>query len=347
KENYDVIRIQTPNYFAWITGGQRNYVDITSDWTGVVLYITQEKVIASVANNEAERFKNEELINFPFIEIRKYDWWKQADDVVKDILTGKQIAGDMNLPGIINVEASLRNLFYPLLPEEISRYDMLGKEVSSLFFELANKINSGMSEYQISGMWDGLLISKGIVPMVTMVAADERAKKYKHPLPTNNIFNKYVIISTCAYRGGLVISQTRSISVGKTSEDIQSDHYNSSYIAAQLIKSSCKNTTYEKLFDKTVLLYKEIGQKNDWKKHNFGGVTGYRTRELSISPNSKGTIQTGIALAWNPTVGFSKSEDTIVINENDSIVLSDDSTWPQLTFNIGGFNITRPEILII
>lgn len=346
-KEYDVIRIQTPCLFAWLTGGGRNYVDITSSWTGAVLYITHEDIVAAFANNEADRIVAEELEGRLACEIRQYPWWGWADDIVTDLLSGKRVAGDMAFPGVEPIAEELRGLFYPLLSEEINRYDQLGKDVSEGFFEAIPHFHQGMSENQLAGVLTGSLSSRGILPVVTMVAVDNRTEKYMHPLPTEQKLEKYAVISICAQRGGLVVSQTRSIHVGSVNGILQERHQAASYIAASLMAHSNEGEEYAQVYRHALSAYQVTGWGEEWKKHHFGGLTGYRTREWTLHSESRGIVTTGTALAWNPTILGAKSEDTILVEKNGARILGEDNRWPQLTFNIQGVQINRPDIFVI
>ena len=49
--------------------------------------------------------------------------------------------------------------------------------------------------------------------------------------------------------------------------------------------------------------------------HHQGGVTGYAPREVKVVPGMTMSLRRNMALAWNPSVTGSKSEDTIIIDD--------------------------------
>ncbi|WP_156158185.1 M24 family metallopeptidase [Gordoniibacillus kamchatkensis] len=346
-EQYDVIRIQTPNLFAWLTGGGRNHIDITSDWTGAALFVTRDKVVCVMADNEKDRVWTEELRARLDCEIRSYPWWGWADNEAKDLYADNIVAGDMAFPNVIPIAEPLRSLFYPLTPPETDRYAKLASDVSDAFYELLAHIRQGMTELEIDGVLSGLFRARGINPNVLMVAADERAALYMHPLATGKKLDRYAVISVCAARGGLVVSQTRSVHLGRPDPELVQRHHDASFIAAQLIAHTVPGAELKQLFELGLTAYRQLGWPEEWRKHTIGGKTGYRTREFSVGPDTVGQVNIGTAWGWNPTVAGTKSEDTVLVGDNGPVVLGEDARWPQLAFDIDGKTWNRPAIYTI
>lgn len=346
EQQYDVIRIQTPNLFAWLTGGGRNHIDITSDWTGAALFVTQEKVVCVMAENE-NRVWDEELAGRLDCEIRTYPWWGWADNEAQDLYEGAVVAGDMAFPNVVPIAEQLRSLFYPLVPEEVERYKRLAADVADAYHELVGVIRRGMTEFEIDGLLSGLFRRRGINPNVLMVAADDRAPQYMHPLSTDKRLDAYAVISVCAARGGLVLSATRSVHIGEPDADLLRKHRDAAYIAATLDAHTTVGADLGGLFRKCLDTYAELGWGDAWKKHTIGGKTGYRTREFSLGPHTEGIVEQGSAWGWNPTVNGAKSEDTVWVGEEGAVPLHEDERWPQLTFEINGKVIRKPDLYII
>lgn len=347
QNGYDAVRLQTPNFFAWLTGGGRNYVDVTSTWTGAALYITRDKVIGVMAENEADRIQVEELPTELGCEVRVYPWWGSPLDVVSELHEGSKIAGDAPFPGVEPIAEQLRSFMYPLTEPEMERYRQLASEVSDVWIELIPNIREGMTELDIDAWISSEYRKRNIHPNVMMVAADERAVNFMHPLPTDKKLKKYVVISVCAARGGLVVSQTRSFHLGKAEEELKDKHRAASQIAAACLARMKVGASLEDLYTIALKTYAELGWENGWKRHTFGGKTGYRTREFTLGPASQGAIEANTAWAWNPTVEGTKSEDTVIVGEQGVALLGEDARWPQLSFEIEGTAWNRPDILEI
>jgi hypothetical protein len=52
-----------------------------------------------------------------------------------------------------------------------------------------------------------------------------------------------------------------------------------------------------------------------------------------------------MALAWSPSVGAARAEDTIVIDSRGFEVVTAAQNWPQIDVTVKGFLIPRPGIL--
>jgi antitoxin VapB len=53
----------------------------------------------------------------------------------------------------------------------------------------------------------------------------------------------------------------------------------------------------------------------------------------------------GQAYAWNPSITGTKSEDTILVSEQENEVLTEIADWPAIEIPVGDLSIKRPAIL--
>lgn len=81
--------------------------------------------------------------------------------------------------------------------------------------------------------------------------------------------------------------------------------------------------------------YRAAGFADEWTKHHQGGPVGYEGREFKATPAETRRILERQAVAWNPSITGTKSEDTIL---GDGRVLTATPGWPER----GG----RPDILL-
>jgi antitoxin VapB len=68
--------------------------------------------------------------------------------------------------------------------------------------------------------------------------------------------------------------------------------------------------------------YAEAGFPDEWRLHHQGGMTGYATREIIASPETRQEVRAGQAFAWNPSITGAKAEETFVLTENGPEVIS-------------------------
>jgi Xaa-Pro dipeptidase len=100
------------------------------------------------------------------------------------------------------------------------------------------------------------------------------------------------------------------------------------------------------VFRKGINVYAEVGFADEWRLHHQGGPTGYRTREFRVTEGTDAVIVENQALAWNPSITGTKSEDTIIATPSGPIILSETDDWPKIEVDMGGATIARPDILV-
>jgi hypothetical protein len=60
-------------------------------------------------------------------------------------------------------------------------------------------------------------------------------------------------------------------------------------------------------------------------------------------------LKRGNAVAWNPTIRGTKSEDTVLIGDfgDSNISFPQTSSWPELKYEFDGSTVRRPAILLV
>ena len=64
----------------------------------------------------------------------------------------------------------------------------------------AGEISRNMTEHEIAGALDAEVRNRGLLPVVTLVAADDRVAKYRHPIPTGPADRHGIACSSRAHR---------------------------------------------------------------------------------------------------------------------------------------------------
>ncbi|HNT37236.1 MAG TPA: peptidase M24, partial [bacterium] len=97
--------------------------------------------------------------------------------------------------------------------------------------------------------------------------------------------------------------------------------------------------------EKGVEAYKAVGFPDEWKLHHQGGATGYEGRDFKGSFTSHQTVQPNQAVAWNPSITGTKSEDTFLCTESGNVLVTQAKNWPMVS--VSGFEFERPGILCL
>lgn len=342
----DALLISGRNNFAWFTGGANNYVGLNKETgSSSVLVTGQKKYVISDAI-EIPRIAGEELREKDFV-FEEYEWFNGAlkPGLIRR-LAGKNavIGSDAEYPDTKRV--SLAALQSPLLDAEIKRYEKLGRMSSECVEKAAFLARPGLTEYQVAGLLSEALYAKGIIPVVLMVAADDRVFKYRHPIPTDKKIKRYVMLVVCAEKWGLIASLTRLVHFGKLPRVIREKQDSVLKIDASFILESVPGAKVGGVFKHALEMYAATGYRNEWRKHHQGGPTGYASREYRAVPESAEILAEGRALAWNPSISGVKSEDTIIVGKGFPSIITPVHKWPVVKVNLGGRSVLRPDILI-
>lgn len=332
--------IQSQANFIWLTGG-RPFINRATDMACGYLLVTNHQVCLVASNIEADRLMVEELAGLS-IGKEEYPWWEPAslEAKLRDLAGGSRIFTDGELGNKFN------RLRWHLLPEERQRYSKVGRLVGAVLQEGAFALQPGDSEEKVAGMLSQAAIVAGLTPMVVLVAADDRAFQYRHPLPTGKRIDRYVLMSISSQKYGLWASATRLVHFGAVPRDLQRRYEVAARVDATLISATVPGAKVKDILGRGIEAYEELGFPNEWKNHHQGGLAGYASREYRATPVSEETVAEGQAYAWNPTVAGAKSEDTILVENNGLRVITVSGNFPLKKIDSQGFAIERPDILV-
>jgi Xaa-Pro dipeptidase len=309
--------------FAWLTGGGRNEVSITTERGAAGILVTPDSALLIADNIERARLQEEELAGLllPAVE---YPWWSGSlqEEVLAQVTAGELIA-DIPIPGAsaLGPQDHLR-LRNPLLPPEVERYRTLGEQVGVVLTQAAFRCRPGLSEHQLAGMLGGGLMDFGITPAVTLVAVDDRVRTRRHPLPTGRRLERYAMLVIGARRHGLNLSATRLVHFGPVPEELRLRHLACTRVDAAFLTATRPGAALRSVFAAGQGAYVAAGFPEEWRHHHQGGPTGYAGRDLRVTPTSEGEVQEGQAFAWNPSIAGVKSEDTVLVTRDGLEVLS-------------------------
>ena len=99
------------------------------------------------------------------------------------------------------------------------------------------------------------------------------------------------------------------------------------------------------IFRRGKRIYEKYGHPDEWTMDYQGNLIGYSPREVLLRPDSDLVLESDMALAWSPSVGAARTEDTIVVDSRGFEVVTAAQDWPQIDIAVKGFVIPRPGIL--
>jgi antitoxin VapB len=343
-QNLDALLLQGVDNFAWATCGAASYIN-TADSQGVgSLLITPKRRYLITNNIEAPRFQQEEELEAQGWEFVVSPWY-EPDETISRLTTGMRLGADGAYPGATNLSEALTLLRMDLLPEEGARFKAVSQGCASAMQQAIQRVEPGMTEYQIASLLNEETQQRGILPVVNLIATDERIYSYRHPLPTDKKLDRYAMLVLCGRKYGLVCSLTRLVHFGSLPDELRRKSEAVAAVDAAFIASTQPGATLSEIFRQAQKKYAEVGFADEWQLHHQGGPAGYNPREAIATPSSQVTVAVGQVYAWNPSITGTKSEDTILVTKDSFEIMSEIPGWPMFSIDIAGLKIPRPMIL--
>jgi antitoxin VapB len=347
----DALLFSTTANFAWAACGRDNHVAKGTDaGAGHALYTADGNKYLLCDNIEEPRLREEERLEEQGFQFRTAPWhaWNLSD-LVWDILgsRGARLASDLPNVGDSMVQSAnaLAPLRFTLTREEQTRYTWLGRVATEALETTGHAIDAGMSEHEVGAVLDHFLQDEGATPHLTLVAADERIARFRHPIPTAKKVERYVMFVTGAKAFGLIVCATRLVHFGPLPDDLRRRHEATCYVDAVFNLSTTPGAEVGAIFARAQAAYAEQGFGDEWRYHHQGGATGYTGRDYRATPDSKQIVQPNQPFAWNPSIAGTKSEDTIIATVHGPALLTQPLAWPVLHVQTPYGTMDRPAIL--
>ena len=334
-----------PNTFAWLLGGNSVVDEETTVGVAAVGY-DGDGLTVITDNIEAPRLRDEELPDGVTIETT--DWY--AADLGEAVAerSPTPAAADFDVPGFESVDAS--ELRQPLVDADIAAYRELGQDTAVAVEGVCRELDPRDTEREVAGQLAGALANRGIAAPVALVGSGERAQQYRHYTPTDVQLGSYALVSVTARRAGLHASCTRTVAFDPPSW-LDDRHATAARVETSALAATrevgCAGGTAADVFERVQDAYAALGHPDEWRAHHQGGAAGYAGREWIATPTHDAPVELPMGYAWNPTVQGAKSEDTMLVTENEFEPLTTTGEWPTQTVSAVGADIEleRPAVL--
>lgn len=346
RENLDGLLLSKHANFAWMTGGGSNYVAVNAE-TGVAhALVTRAGKWIICDNIEARRVMEEEVSGLGFGSESYYWYEDRLASALDRLAPGARLGSDTGRAGMRDVDARLGALRASLLPAEVERYRELGAITAGCMTEACRRVRPGMTEHEVAGVLCAELIARGAFPVVALIAADERAFRYRHPIPTERRVENHVMLVICGRKRGLILSMTRVVHFGPLPAELRRKHDAATKVDAALIAGTVPGARIGDVFQAGVEAYAAAGFPDEWRLHHQGGPTGYVGREFRATPDCDQLVVENQAFAWNPSVAGTKSEDTVIAFSSGPEVISATPELPGRDVEMAGRVVSRADIVI-
>jgi Xaa-Pro aminopeptidase len=281
----DAIWLTANANIAWLSGGQRSYIDLSSERGIASLLITRSGRYVLTDTIEADRLRNEE--GFKDWEIRA-DPWYAPKMAVADLTQGLRVGvdGPRNALAEEDVSQEVIRARAPLTEGEIDRYRQLGRDAGAALATAARALRPGMTESEVAARMAAETYKIGAVPVVVLVAGDERCYTVRHALPIQGrSIQQMAMLVLCARRSGLIANLTRIIYFGRPPEALTARLRTVSEILASLLGATRPGVHTPELFGQLTQLYAQHGFAGEWRAHHQGGACSYGSRDWFLTPD--------------------------------------------------------------
>ena len=351
-EDLGGVLLNAQHNFAWLTGGASNGIDLSRENGASFIFVRADGKRFLIANNiEMPRLLAEEVSEAEFepVELKWQDERASANAVVEKIRSlghHGDIGFDLyTFSPLRPIEALIAACRHELTSEEIGRYRDLGHDAGRAVGNVITQITQGETENEIARKLRDEFEVYGIYSVVTLVGVDERIERYRHPVPTKNIWNNSLLIAVCARRHGLIASLSRIVCAGDVSSELRSRTEAAGKVNAALCGATQPCAKAADLYLIAAEAYADLGFPGEIDKHHQGGACGYRTRDWTAHPNSSETVRLNQAFAWNPSITGTKAEETGIITPDGFEVITTTPGFPQVSTVVDGREYFSPGVL--
>jgi len=333
--------------FAWLSGGGDSHIVSQTELGFGALVVTARQALVVANEIEIGRLTAEEPLTA--FTAKSFPWIQPMSQALAKLLPKGKYVGDdpsLGLPGLpSDFVDSLRGV---LCEQEIRRYKALGRDCSLVIETVCRALAVGDSEQQAEADLARHLLARGIQPYVLLVAFDERIRKHRHPSPTAKKLRKHAMLVVCGQRHGLIANITRFIHFGAIPADLRQRHEAVCRVEAAFWEATVPGAAWGDAFAAGQKQYKKEGFAKEWELHHQGGPTGYAGRDIVVTPGETRKVLDGQAVAWNPSITGTKTEDTFVVQGAERVMITAPSDhWPTITVTTPGkVQLVRPDILV-
>lgn len=343
EKKLDALLLSRPENFAWLTGG----ADVTRAGTTEVaarLFVTPEARLLVTNNVDSQYLFDRELPGLGF-QLKERPWFESPDQLAHDLCRGRSVASDDGFAGTRDLSADLAALRLPLAEREKKAIRLLGRELAHAVEATARGCRLGDTEAEIAAELAHRLVKRQIVPVRMQVCADGRFRRYPHYPYGGERVDSSCVIAAVGRRNGLHVACCRAVLFGEDPGFRESLHKATLMQTTGLYFSRAG----EKLSDvwaKVRRIYEKFGAPDEWQLADQGEVTGYSLCEARVVPTSDFLLAADMPVHWHPAVGPALTGDTVLVRDGTPELLTPGDGWPQITVNVKGEAIPRPDVLM-
>jgi Xaa-Pro aminopeptidase len=341
---YDATILGRADSAAWFTAGGDLSRDLLCEQAGALLYVNHTSRAVVCDNVQSQRIFEEELNGLGF-QLKERAWYDAPAHMVEELAHRKRVATDLPLTPWPCEREALRSLRLTLSPRERQEIRNLGRTVTMAVEATCRNFMPGEHEADVAGHLAHRLLREGVVPVDLRVASEDRIERCRQCSFKSAPIRNRATIAVVGRRQGLCVAVTRTVSFGPVPAEVRKAHNLACMVDATCIYFSRPGETVAEVFRRARRIYEKFGYPDEWSLDQQGGLTGFSPCEGQFLPDSDFRFGADMALRWSPSVGPTRSEDTVVIDRRGYEVVTEAQDWPMNIIHVKGLPMARPGIL--
>ena len=346
RESLKAVLIGSQAGFAWVTAGGDSHVSLGAEAGAASVLVTAHDAFLLTANNELDRLLEEQVAGLGLTP-EQWPWHEPhtARDLLERLCRTDRAVSDLGLLGLGPASAELGKLRHTLVPSEVGRYRQLGADAAEAVEAACRAARPGDRELDVAARVAAECRARDVLPLVNLVGGDGRIDRYRHPLPTTHRVQRVLLVALTGRRHGLHASLTRMVVFGPPDDERAARHQAVTRVDAGMLVASRPGTSLADVLGVAAEQYDREGFAGQWRLHHQGGLTGYAGREIFATPAADHRLAAGQAVAWNPSITGTKSEDTALVTAAGPELLTRSGSWPYEPVELPQGAVDRPLLL--
>jgi Xaa-Pro dipeptidase len=178
--------------------------------------------------------------------------------------------------------------------DAIERLRSIGADLTAALAEAATAVQRGIAEHDAAAEIAAACRRRGLVPTVLLAATHDRIGRYRHPLPSDAMLERRVMLVASAQRGGLYANLTRIVEFEEPEAELARRQCAVDQILERMrVEATRPGHSLAEAFADCRRFYAEAGFPEEWRLHHQGGITGYASREVIATPYTDVPVEPG------------------------------------------------------
>jgi len=330
------IVLTRPGAVSWAIPGINPPIDRTAGLDTVWVVIGPDSCTVVTTEVEHDRVRDELLP--AGVDLVAVPWW-DSDAFVSAAIAAlgspaDRIGSDGHPAFGHDLDHELTSTRLGLNSGERDRLETLGRRAALAVEDALRLWQPGEADTEIAARIAQSVERFGGDAPVLLVGADDRLRRYRHPVAVGAPARECVMAVLVARCQGLHVALTRYAAIGDTSA-LEVGLGVTRAIHRDVLNACVPGQTYGSVLEAMATSYARHEHDGAWNEHYQGGPIGYAQREFEISPAQMTSrwwdqaIVENTAVAWNPSIaGGLKDEDTYLISADGPLLVTDSAQWP-------------------